>query len=180
MATLRYNRLSKAQKNLAFDAINFCIQKFMPRLDHKLFIRVIGKENLLEKEGVYGDCDYEEPIRHNPRDFKIRVDNQIDAETFVSTIMHEMVHLKQYAKGEMKQIMTTRRLTYRWNGDRIDAQDLDYYDMPWEVEAHGRESGLVHQFLKENPYWNKFMMGAAHDETIYLGRKMPRQIEMVF
>jgi len=180
MAILRYNRLSKAQKNLAFDAIDFCIQKFIPRLNNKISVRVIGYDTLLEKEGVYGDCDFEQYNNSPPRDFKIRIDTSVDAETFLSTIMHEMVHLKQYAKGEMKQLYSIKRLTYRWNGDRICAEDLDYYDLPWEVEAHGREDGLAHQFLKSNPYWNKFMMGAAHDESIYFGRKMPRQIEMVF
>lgn len=157
MAVLRYNKLSTVQRKVAFESAEFVIQKFMPRLIDKISIRFKGIDGLLEREGIYGDCDYE---IDGPtiRDFVIRVDNKLKLNRFAQVIMHEMVHVKQYAKGELKQLERVEKPTYRWRGDRITTDKLDYYDLPWEIEAHGREWGLVSQFCSKNPDWYEFLM----------------------
>jgi hypothetical protein len=62
--------------------------------------------------------------------------------------MHEIVHVKQYAKGEMVQSMKHSTLT-KFHSDWIDDEKTNYYDLPWEVEAHGREKGMLVRWMKQ-------------------------------
>ena len=51
-----------------------------------------------------------------------------------------MVHVKQFAKGEMVDLARADKI--RWCGKMFEEKDSNYYDYPWEIEAHGRECGL--------------------------------------
>ena len=55
-----------------------------------------------------------------------------------------MVHVKQYAKGELKDFIRVNRI--KWMGKIYDESKLDYWEQPWEIEAHGREKGLYYKF----------------------------------
>jgi hypothetical protein len=57
-----------------------------------------------------------------------------------------MVHLKQYAKGEMKDIWRPVRMV-KWQGEKYLHEEMDYWECPWEIEAYGREKGLYFKFL---------------------------------
>mgnify|MGYP001210788531 FL=1 len=74
------------------------------------------------------------------------------------TIAHEMVHVKQYARGELYQ--GTRIAKHRWQGKWI-SNNLDYWDQPWEIEAAGREIGLFVQWAEKNKLGNQKW---THDE----------------
>jgi len=56
-----------------------------------------------------------------------------------------MVHVKQYAKGELKDYVRMNKT--KWRDEIIESDELDYWDQPWEIEAHGRERGLYFRFL---------------------------------
>lgn len=115
-----------------------------------LEIYINGVSDLLNKEGVYAECDYSPYYHKNPREFIIRVDNAMSDHLFLKTIMHEMVHVKQFAKGEFKQLVSFGTDVFRWQQSRIDVTKIEYWDYPWEIEAHGREIGLVYQFCCKN------------------------------
>ena len=51
------------------------------------------------------------------------------------TIAHELVHVKQYEIGKLTQ---------------TNEADIDYWDRPSEIEAHGREVGLFIRWAEEN------------------------------
>jgi hypothetical protein len=42
----------------------------------------------------------------------------------------------------------------KWKGKAIDLESLDYYDHPWEIEAHGRERGLFIRWFEQSQ-WKK-------------------------
>jgi len=54
-----------------------------------------------------------------------------------STLAHEMVHVKQFAKGQF-QIVDGKHF---WMGKRITKR-TKYLDQPWEVEAFSRQEIL--------------------------------------
>lgn len=54
-----------------------------------------------------------------------------------STLAHEMVHVKQFAKGHF-QIVDGK---YFWMGKRVTKR-VKYLDQPWEVEAFSRQEIL--------------------------------------
>lgn len=79
-----------------------------------------------------------------PREFQININNRISKRKQLITLAHEMVHVKQYVKGELKYL--SRKDEDRWLGS-IVRRDLHYYDRPWEIEAFGRELGLVQRYI---------------------------------
>lgn len=89
---------------------------------------------------------YCEVIGHNqrkkPREFEIQIQKNKSKRYMMMTIAHEMVHLKQYAMGELDENLAV------WKGKRVPA-NTDYWDQPWEIEAHGREYGLWSRFAKK-------------------------------
>lgn len=147
----RYNRLSVIQRRLAKDAVEFCLDKFCPRMKDRMIVRVVGKEDHLERYHLYAECEYVDDDV-NCREFTIYIDTTLDLLTFLETMMHEMVHVKQFAKGEMKDYTRNPSLI-RWKKEQIDIENTDYWDLPWEIEAHGREKGLTIQFKRQYLEW---------------------------
>jgi hypothetical protein len=38
---------------------------------------------------------------------------------------------------------------HKFNGKKVDQNKVDYWDHPWEIEAHGRAIGLVNQWARD-------------------------------
>ena len=93
---------------------------------------------------VYGCCDWNDD-NHKARDFTITVDPNLGKRNMLLVLAHEMVHVKQYAKGEMKDYIKMDRV--KWKGKVYNEQTIDYWEHPWEIEAHGREKGLYYKFM---------------------------------
>lgn len=146
MTRKRYRKLSKRQKELAFSAIDFYVQRVMPRMAKSLSIKILGDDTLCEREGIEGDCDYIDVESRYPREFEIRVDTKQSERDFVATIIHEMVHVKQWARKEMWDVKGNV-FTRSWKGDIISIDDLDYMDHPWEIEAYKYQYVLTDEFL---------------------------------
>jgi hypothetical protein len=58
-----------------------------------------------------------------------------------------MVHVKQWASGEYYPVLNAED-TYVYNKMKIDAKKIDYWELPWEIEAHGRSIGLLVQWMR--------------------------------
>lgn len=80
------------------------------------------------------------------RDFVLSVDSKLSKKETLLALAHEMVHVKQYAKGEMRDLFRPMRMV-RWKGERILHEEMDYWELPWEIEAYGREKGLYIKFI---------------------------------
>ena len=70
----------------------------------------------------------------------------------METIAHEMVHIKQYAKGELVDL--SRCGSTRWLENVVDTS-TNYWDLPWEIEAHGKEPGLFIRWAEANDLGNQ-------------------------
>ncbi len=97
----------------------------------------------LAREGVYGwctviDCDW------RPRAFEIELHNRMNVGLYTSTLFHELWHVYQHVKGNLKD-KHGKRL---WKG--IDHTETDYSDQPWEAEAQQMEKLLHDEYLKIN------------------------------
>lgn len=103
------------------------------------------------KMDMYGLAGVEEVnTKNQPREFLIELHPGIGARNILSTLAHEMVHVKQYIKGELNDEMTL------WKGKKVDSDKMDYWVHPWEIEAHGVEAGLVYKFVTINHLWDIF------------------------
>lgn len=112
------NQISKKKQDIVMNAINLACKELLPRI-RNLNISIITSRNLFKKYGVCGDCMWEDG-----RDFTIRLDNSINIDELITTILHEMVHVKQYVRNEY--------FNY----------DLPYNERPHEIEAHTLERSL--------------------------------------
>lgn len=66
---------------------------------------------------------------YKPREFEIELKRHRCLSGTLKTLAHEMVHVKQLAKGELNDDHT------RWQGKKINSDKIDYMDLPWEAEA---------------------------------------------
>ena len=134
----------------------FAMAKLVPssRLRNNISIDIHHKHH-----SEYGEAmvsEFTNPKR--PREFKIIVDhhraeiddyNRTRSDTewgheILKTLAHELVHVKQYVLGELKPVnngFVFKKTLYTPN------TLLDYFESPFEVEAYGREKGLLVAFL---------------------------------
>ena len=111
--------------------------------------------------------------RYRPRAFKIILDHhrmetnemtgetRTDMEWFVEllkTLAHELVHVKQYVLNELRW----RDAGLLYKGINHDAMNLmEYFELPYEIEAYGREKGLLYGFMVT---WNNIEKEINFDE----------------
>ena len=94
---------------------------------------------LINRESVYGwcwatDCDY------RPREFDIEIDNQLPMYMYIETLLHELWHVYQHVKGDLKDRYGKRL----WKG--VDHSKIDYERQPWEKEAVKMEQILYRKY----------------------------------
>lgn len=65
-------------------------------------------------------------------EFTIEINKRLGVKSIIKTVIHEMVHVKQYAEGRLTQT--------EWMGR--PHPDLPYRELPWEVEAWNMEKTL--------------------------------------
>tara|TARA_X000000950_G_scaffold205939_1_gene247722 strand:- start:2958 stop:3392 length:435 start_codon:yes stop_codon:yes gene_type:complete len=126
---------SKSQKRHTQGMVEFCADKLMPRL-HNLDITV----HLCKPKGAMGYC----LELDDNRTFELEIDRTRPLRQLLETVAHEMVHVKQYAR---RQLHPNRE---SWLGKTYNPKKLSYWDLPWEIEAHGREVGLFVRYCEEN------------------------------
>jgi|TARA_Y100000385_G_scaffold289723_1_gene360097 hypothetical protein len=127
---------TKDRRAIAEKTVTWSIKKLgLTRLS-SLSIDVILRKM---SEGEYGYCN----IIESNRSFIIDINKNVSLMDFVSTIIHEMVHVKQFARDEMNGY------DMRWKS-KIISVETDYMDLPWEKEAYKLEEKLISQIWKEN------------------------------
>lgn len=133
-----------------FNAIVFYGEKLMSkRMLAGIDLRVVFVKGLENDENIVADCGWEDS-NTRPREFMLRVDADMGKARAFTAIAHEMVHVKQYATGELRDMIKCDHT--RWQKQTFVMEDHDYWDLPWEIEAHGREAGLYTRF---KVYWYK-------------------------
>ena len=65
-------------------------------------------------------------------EFLIEINSRMREVSIIKTVLHEMIHVKQYAEGRLTQT--------EWMGR--PHPDLPYRELPWEIEAYAREQEL--------------------------------------
>ena len=123
------------QRKYVESMVNFCITKLMPRM-RSLEITI----KLSSPKGAMGYC----LELDNNRQFEIEVDRSLPMRKLLETVAHEMVHVKQYARRELHPA------TDKWMGKTYNPKKVSYWDLPWEIEAHGREVGLFVRWCEKN------------------------------
>ena len=137
---------SKTQKKHTRTMVEFCCKMLMPRMK-TLEINVHLKD--FKDDSSYGyaiSSNDADSIR--PREFDLEIaTNDVRLRRLLETVAHEMVHVKQFARGELYQSSMTAK--HRWKGN-WQRSEKEYWDLPWEIEAHGRECGLFCRWAEKH------------------------------
>jgi hypothetical protein len=149
----------KTQK-IVKDLTRFCAEMLMSkRMADSLLIRV---EFIKDLDNQYdGDCEYVDE-ESRPKEFLIRVNDALKLSKKLRTICHEMVHVKQYATGEMRYMWRPARHT-KFQGT-LYPDEVEYWDSPWEIEAFGREPGLYTRWIDQRGYAKNIIFDTRHIE----------------
>lgn len=74
------------------------------------------------------------------------LDSRLSMTQLLLTLAHEMVHVKQIARGQYRgQLARNGRLLSIWRGVPVRAV---YEKRPWEIEAFSRQGQLVESLIK--------------------------------
>jgi len=125
-------------KRVCTDVTSWFLNKFLPR--HKIYVEIVHRG--LKREGVYGWCDYTGES-YRPREFLIELDTYMHEELYIKTLLHELVHLRQWVTESLR----AKRNKRYYNSTNVE--EFDYEDQPHEIEAREQEEILYSQYMKE-------------------------------
>ena len=134
---------TKRQKDIANKVISFCIKRLMPRA------RSINVDCHLTKSMTdLGGCW----VLDNKRSFGIEVNTISKTKEFIISLIHEMVHAKQYYAEELIEVLTMKKngvMVNRiiWKGK--DCTNLKYENLPYELEAYFMQDNLYKEYKNE-------------------------------
>ena len=158
-------------KAAVFAMTEYALSTLIPskRLRDNIMIDIHMKHHSNEGEAKL----HEDTNRYRPRAFRIYLDHhrmetneftgetRTDMEWFVEilkTLAHEIVHVKQYVLGELR----SRDVRLLYKGINHEAMNLmEYFELPYEIEAYGREKGLLYGFMVT---WNDIEKEINFDE----------------
>lgn len=145
-----HGRNRKVERKELRYAIKWMCQQLMPELHEDLFIE-------LHMKRLQDDNAWMAPIEHTQvlRAFRVILDTSLPRHRQLTYLAHELVHVKQYAKGEMRdryvQVRSPRGVKYKLKDVRfkkrfIDPVLVEYNKQPWEVEARRLQGKLYKDY----------------------------------
>ena len=112
-----------------------------------------------EKHGLLGDITLNDNSLNKDK-FYLHFNSNATFPTIIKSLLHELTHVKQVAKGELKPSSDYKSLLWK-NNPIISVKDYNkmgktdfqgYKKMPWETEAYENMKKLYNPFLKSK-YW---------------------------
>ena len=133
---------------LAEDVVWYCLEKLLPR-HRALDITVTLKKTF--EDGAWGICYGGDDDRDMYIEIDHRLYKELGWEDFVDTLCHEMIHVKQSVRGELKEYFKPqyKRVWKCRDGKYRDYDNIPYERQPWEVEAHRDSAALMYGYKDE-------------------------------
>ena len=137
----------KVDHQLIRKALQWYARDLIPDLTAQIKIELHIVNNLIRDADMDAAVTWiAEPVK--PRRFEIHLDSRLSVKRCFEILAHEMVHVKQFARGEL--VDNPGGKTAKWQGKRVTIRDDDgYWTQPWEIEAYGRQPGLYTRFRRD-------------------------------
>ena len=137
--------LTPKERKILKLATHFYASRLMSeRLSDSLEIDINIIKDFYKKSKVLGEAFPKDDCIGMPskKQFVINLEWNKLGKRVLQSLAHEMVHVKQYAKGELKFHERRNMVTFQ----REQYQGDEYWESLWEIEAYGREVGLYQKF----------------------------------
>jgi predicted SprT family Zn-dependent metalloprotease len=119
-------------------AIGFFADKLLTKqLNRHIIVNVVFRKNLSYLGLTYVD-DYNSSGKL--REFTLEIYRDQIEEEILKTLAHELVHVRQYAVGDLNEEATL------WQG-RLMEVNLAYENQPWEIEADELADILYEEYI---------------------------------
>ena len=143
--------------------INFTLEQLISKnLKNKLKLKVYFRKKSHFDKTTTGYLLTTATTKTAPiRNAKMYIRIDMSFLNILETITHELVHLKQYATGQLSKRIwkSDNRVHYRWEKKDIGVQsDIEYKNRPYEIEAFEKQFPLVDKwtnYIKEPKNWTK-------------------------
>lgn len=122
-------------KRLCEDVVSWFVSKYLSR--YKLEIEVLHRG--LKREYTLGYCDVSGET-YRPRSFLIEIDTHLNKEIYIKTLLHELYHVLQWVRGELKFKASKRY----YMGECVDS--MEYWKQGHEIAAHHYENALYQEY----------------------------------
>lgn len=123
------------------DIINFFADYW--KIDSVNFVVIFQQ---FPAHGHRGSAEYQEIPEHKLKNAVIKIDKNLDFNTLRMTLIHELIHIKQFYYKELIKMDTKH---YCWKEkDFPNIKAVSYKNRPWEQEALSNEKRLYLLYLK--------------------------------
>lgn len=141
-----YDRLSQEEQEMFTSFLHFCVDHLLKKERNSKKIYTVNF--VFGVKTVNSGCievDSAETSRGKYKDYTIEFSSRVKKKNILTTLAHELVHMKQYASGDLNFGET---LDYTiWKGKVYDERKVPYWLHPWELEAYGYEKCLYELWL---------------------------------
>lgn len=109
----------------------------------KVHLKTTFIDGYLKSDEAKGATDWE---GMNAPLYKLELDDNLTHKETLMVLAHELVHVKQMFNGEL--VDTDHRTKFLYKKKSYDTAKIDYWDLPHEIEAYGREPGLYRRYYE--------------------------------
>lgn len=117
------------QRQIVNRAAEFAWQYLMPRV-RNCFVDI----QLKKIKDAQGYC-----LEADDRIYEVEIDKRLKGDDLLTCVFHEMVHVKQGVRGELKDISCFAK---KWKGEEYINVVYDV-DHPWEEEAYRLQEEIL-------------------------------------
>jgi len=136
----------KCPPKLTVDMVTEAVRFYASTLMNRQLVKNLTVKVFFRDDGVDGLCNTDDDLA-KPREFALQINPKRSVKAMLTALAHEMVHVKQYATGESRQYERTSYVT-KFRGVMVNTETTNYWDLPWEIDAYGRELGLYVRFME--------------------------------
>ena len=128
--------------------INYVSSMFIE--DHSNMVIEVDFRQDLPFDG-HATVDPSDEDDDNPLNFELLFKTSLlqDQDSFLLTLVHEMIHIKQFALNELRNYPNSIKYNgkfYRLRSGRIEQDKYRFY--PWEIEAYDHEEIILEEWKK--------------------------------
>ena len=126
----------------------------------------INLDEGLKDTRFYGSVFWEDS-NHRPRSFDMELCNYLKDRMLYRVLAHEIVHIRQYATGDLKDLATHADYC-KWKNKMILTEGrgkVNYFDLPWEVEARRDQEIILSDWKKAHGYHFKQKDGVLYSDN---------------
>ncbi len=121
------------KKDLIEALTRYYIQHF--KLENSRFTLTVSVEKIEQ-----GEQEESGAAMHVGKDIAVRLGSNLTKFELLKVFGHEMIHVKQIARGQLKLIPSRTGFNVFWLGKKM--KPMPYLERPWEIEALSGEEIL--------------------------------------